>query len=89
MAAVMVPRSVRGESLFANVEAQFVQAADVMKLDPDIRRILSKTTNEIEVHFPVKMDDGRVEVFTGYRVQHNNAMGLPCASTKCALWRPG
>ena len=75
MATVMVPRSVRGESLFANVEAQFVQAAEVMKLDPDIRRILSKTTNEIEVHFPVKMDDGRVEVFTGYRVQHNNAMG--------------
>lgn len=46
-----------------------------MGLDPEIRKILSKTTNEIIVNFPVKMDDGRVEMFTGYRVQHNNALG--------------
>ncbi|MCK4783083.1 MAG: glutamate dehydrogenase, partial [Desulfobacteraceae bacterium] len=46
-----------------------------MKLDPEIRKILSKTTNEIIIHFPVKMDDGCIEMFTGYRVQHNNALG--------------
>jgi glutamate dehydrogenase (NAD(P)+) len=31
--------------------------------------------NEIVVHFPVRLDDGRIEMFTGYRVQHNNALG--------------
>jgi glutamate dehydrogenase (NAD(P)+) len=46
-----------------------------MGLDPQIRKILAKTTNEIVVNFPVKMDDGRIEVFTGYRVQHNNVLG--------------
>ena len=54
---------------------QFNKTADAMKLDPDIRKILSITNNEIVVHFPVRMDDGKVEVFTGYRVQHNNVLG--------------
>jgi glutamate dehydrogenase (NAD(P)+) len=46
-----------------------------MNLDSDIRKILSKTENEISVNFPVKMDDGSIEMFTGYRVQHNNVLG--------------
>ena len=46
-----------------------------MGLDPEIRKILSKTTNEVRVNFPVKMDDGHIEILTGYRVQHNNALG--------------
>jgi len=62
-------------TVYDNVEAQFDKAADLMRLDPSIRKILATTTNEIVVHFPVKMDDGRVEMFTGYRVQHNNVLG--------------
>jgi len=62
-------------SLYKNVTRQFDKAADLMKLDPEIRKILSQTTNEIVVNFPVKMDDGQIEMFTGYRVQHNNALG--------------
>jgi len=62
-------------SVYADVTSQFNKAADLMKLDPSIRQILGTTMNEVVVHFPVKMDDGRVEVFTGYRVQHNNALG--------------
>ncbi len=62
-------------SVYDNVTAQFNKAADLMRLDANIRKILSTTMNEVVVHFPVKMDDGRVEVFTGYRVQHNNALG--------------
>jgi glutamate dehydrogenase (NAD(P)+) len=62
-------------SVYDNVVWQFNRASDLMGLDPDIRKILSRTTNEIVVHFPVKMDDGRIEVFTGYRVQHNSALG--------------
>ncbi len=62
-------------SLYQNVVDQFDRTADLIRLDPDIRKILRCTTNEIVVNFPVKMDDGRVEMFTGYRVQHNNALG--------------
>ncbi|NLI98822.1 Glu/Leu/Phe/Val dehydrogenase [bacterium] len=62
-------------SVYDNVTRQFDKAADLMGLDPKIRSILARTTNEIIVHFPVKMDDGRIEMFTGYRVQHNNALG--------------
>lgn len=69
------PAHLSTPSLYDNVRRQFNKAADLMELDPSIRKILEKTTNEILVHFPVKMDDGRVEVFTGYRVQHNDALG--------------
>jgi len=62
-------------SVYDNVTRQFNKAADLLKLDPNIRKILAMTTNEIIVHFPVKMDDGRIEMFTGYRVQHNSALG--------------
>jgi len=62
-------------SLYENVRNLFDKAADILGLDPDIRKILSETTNEIVVNFPVKMDDGRIEMFTGYRVQHNDVLG--------------
>ncbi len=61
--------------MYANVQEQFDQAADLMNLNPSVRKILAITNSEIVVHFPVKMDDGTVETFTGYRVQHNNALG--------------
>ncbi len=68
--------AVRGKgSLYDNVLHQFDRAADLMGLDRDVRKILAATTNEIVVHFPVRMDDGRLDMFTGYRVQHNNALG--------------
>jgi len=62
-------------SVYENVCRQFNKAVDLMELDPNIRKILSKTTNEIIVNFPVKMDDGRIEMYTGYRVQHNSILG--------------
>ncbi len=65
----------RKPSLYENVMRQFDKAADLMELEPDIRKILATTMNEIVVHFPVRMDDGRIETFTGYRVQHNNVLG--------------
>ena len=46
-----------------------------MPLDPDVRKILAKPMNEITVSFPVKLDNGHIEVFTGYRVQHSNVLG--------------
>ncbi|MDO5509569.1 MAG: Glu/Leu/Phe/Val dehydrogenase [Weeksellaceae bacterium] len=62
-------------NMYENVMREFDKAADAMNLDPGVRKILAATQNEIIVHFPVKMDDGSIEVFTGYRVQHNNALG--------------
>ncbi len=74
-AAEVKPVVRQRRNVYADVTSQFNKAADLMKLDPSIRRILGTTMNEVVVHFPVKMDDGRIEVFTGYRVQHNNALG--------------
>ncbi len=62
-------------SVYDNVVRQFNKAADLIEFDPQIRKILAKTENEITVNFPVKMDDGHIEIFSGYRVQHNNALG--------------
>lgn len=63
------------QGMYKVVMDQFEHAADIMGLDPGVRKILAKTNSEIVVHFPVKLDDGTIEVFTGYRVQHNNALG--------------
>ena len=63
------------KGMMDNVMEQFSSAADHINLHPNIRKILSITNNEILVNFPVKMDNGEVEVFTGYRVQHNGALG--------------
>ena len=54
-----------------NAQRQFDAAADVLHLDPGIRAILREPQRELSVNFPVRMDDGSVEVFRGYRVQHN------------------
>ncbi|HET6446030.1 MAG TPA: Glu/Leu/Phe/Val dehydrogenase, partial [candidate division Zixibacteria bacterium] len=62
-------------SLFENVNRQVEKAADLMGLDPEVRQILSWPTNEVVVHFPVKIANGRVEMFTGYRIQHNSVLG--------------
>ena len=56
-------------------QRQFDLAADRLNLDPGLRRVLREPRRELTVHFPVKMDDGDVEVFTGYRVQHNLGRG--------------
>lgn len=61
--------------MYDNVMRQFNRAADVMDLTPGIRNILGSTNTEIVVHFPVKLDNGDTVVLTGYRVQHNNALG--------------
>jgi glutamate dehydrogenase (NAD(P)+) len=62
-------------SLYENVNLQVDKAADLMGLDPDIHQILTRPTNEIVVHFPVKLASGQIEMFTGYRIQHNSVLG--------------
>ena len=61
--------------VYETVLGQFERAADLVELDPSVRKILRHTMNEVVIHFPVRMDDGRIEIFTGYRVQHNDVLG--------------
>ncbi len=63
------------QGMLENVMKQFEAAATIIDLNPNIKRILSVTNNELIIHFPVRMDNGDVEIFKGYRVQHNNALG--------------
>src|SRR5262245_42594669 len=62
-------------SLYGIAIAQFAHAADILHLDDGWRAILSHCKRELTVNFPVKMDNGSIRVFTGYRVQHNMARG--------------
>jgi glutamate dehydrogenase (NAD(P)+) len=55
--------------------AQFDQAAEAMHLDPNLRERLKLPQRSLVVSLPVRMDDGLVEVFTGYRVQHDSSRG--------------
>ncbi len=55
--------------------AQFNEAAEAMHLDTNLRERLKLPQRSLIVSLPVRMDDGRVEVFTGYRVQHDTARG--------------
>lgn len=55
--------------------SQFDQAAEAMHLDPNLRERLKLPQRSLVVSLPVRMDDGRVEVFTGYRVQHDSSRG--------------
>jgi glutamate dehydrogenase (NAD(P)+) len=60
---------------YENTNRLFDKAADVIELDADIRKILKTPFREVKVELPVRMDDGHIEVFLGYRVQHNGARG--------------
>jgi len=55
---------------------QLDTAAALMQLDVHVHRILSAPDRVIEVSIPVRMDDGTVQLFTGYRSQYNNALGV-------------
>jgi glutamate dehydrogenase (NAD(P)+) len=58
-----------------SAEARFDEAANRLGLDEGLRKVLNMPAREITVHIPVQLDDGRLEVFTGYRVQHSIARG--------------
>ena len=60
---------------YENFLTQLRETAKIMKLPEHIVEIISKPTRVIEVNIPVRMDDGRIEVFTGWRSQYNLALG--------------
>lgn len=56
-------------------EARFDLAAEKLNLNEGMRKVLRAPAREITVNIPVELDDGRIELFTGYRVQHSIARG--------------
>lgn len=60
---------------FKVIQGYVAQAANLIELPEYLRRILPEPKNEIIVHFPVRLDNGEVELFKGYRIQHNNILG--------------
>lgn len=60
---------------FEIARKQVKTACDRLKTDPAVYEILKSPTRVLEVNFPVKLDDDTVKTFTGYRSQHNNAVG--------------
>jgi glutamate dehydrogenase (NAD(P)+) len=67
-----VSKSVKeGPNEFETAQRQFDRAAEIVQLDLNTRRVLRTPQRILEVHFPVHMDNGDIEMFTGFRVQHN------------------
>lgn len=60
---------------FEAMSERFDRAAQLLGLDPDLYAVMRVPSREIKVYIPVKMDSGHIEVFEGYRVQHNFARG--------------
>ena len=60
---------------FETAQKQFDHAADLLNLDQAVRELLRNPMREYHFLIPVKMDDGNVKVFKGFRVQHNDARG--------------
>ena len=60
---------------FAIAQAQLAQAAEILELEPAVHEMLRWPLRELHVTLPVRMDDGKVKVFHGFRVQYNDSRG--------------
>ncbi len=64
-----------GHSLYKQTMARFDRAAELLDIDRGLYKILQYPMREVTVYLPIQRDDGTIEVFTGYRVQHSIARG--------------
>ena len=71
----MAPATTPGARALAAAQAQYDAAAAYLDVEPGLREVLRVPQRELVVKFPVKLDDGSVRVFTGFRVQHNVSRG--------------
>jgi glutamate dehydrogenase (NAD(P)+) len=60
---------------FEMAQRQFDHVAELLKLDPQVQEMLRQPLREHHFRIPVRMDDGSLRVFEGFRVQHNDARG--------------
>jgi glutamate dehydrogenase (NAD(P)+) len=63
------------ENPWHNAQRQFDAAAELLQIEPGLRAVLREVRREYTVRFPVKMDNGSVRMYEGYRVQHNTTRG--------------
>src|SRR5215212_10567541 len=69
------PQAEKHSTFWQNSHAYFDTVYATMKLDPLWRPYLANPKRVLMVSCPIRMDDGRIQVFSGYRAQHNNARG--------------
>ena len=68
--------SAKGLTLFENTQIQLDAAASLLNLEPNIHAVLREPMQELHVSIPVRMDNGKVMVFKGFRIQHNRLLIL-------------
>jgi len=69
------PQKMQNQNPYDSVQRQIDLAADKINLNKETREILKEPNRVLSVSFPVKMDDGSIRIYKGYRVQFNNARG--------------
>ena len=77
MTTTTLKRKARPYNSFETAQAQFDRVAELLDLDTATKELLRSPIREYSFAIPVHMDDGSVQVFRGFRVQHNDARG-PC-----------
>jgi glutamate dehydrogenase (NAD(P)+) len=68
-------REIKEENPFESMMSRFDRAAQLLDLDSDLYAVMRVPNRELKVYIPTRMDSGRIQVFEGYRVQHNFARG--------------
>ena len=71
----MMTDSDQTQNLFQTAKNQFNIAADYLNLEPGLRKVMLTCKRELTVNFPILLDNGTVDVLTGYRIHHNVARG--------------
>ncbi|MEP6911138.1 MAG: Glu/Leu/Phe/Val dehydrogenase [bacterium] len=68
-------REIKEDNPFESMMSRFDRAAQLLDLDSDLYAVMRVPNRELKVYIPTRMDSGRIQVFEGYRVQHNFARG--------------
>jgi len=73
---------IMGKNAFDVALEQLAEATEYMKLESEIYEIMKEPMAQLTVRIPVRMDNGKVEIFTGFRFQHNTALGPTRGGTR-------
>ncbi len=68
-------RHIKEDNPFESMMSRFDRAAQLLDLDPDLYAVMRVPNRELKVYIPTRMDSGHIQVFEGFRVQHNFARG--------------
>src|SRR5256714_6697396 len=68
-------KEIKEDNPFESMMSRFDRAAQLLNLDSDLYAVMRVPNRELKVYIPTRMDSGRIQVFEGYRVQHNFARG--------------